>query len=87
MAEATLERIIEEIKTLSPDEQRRLRESLNTSQKAAEETEKREALYQALHAVGLVIRRRQRRTTDIPNRPLISMQGKPVSETIIEERR
>jgi hypothetical protein len=87
MAKAALDRIIEEIKTLDEEERRRLREVLDTMAPPAEEEHKREALRQALRAAGLVTQVRQPRASDTPNRRLIPVQGKPVSETIIEERR
>lgn len=87
MAKATLDRIIEEVKTLDAEERRRLREALEAMAFPAEEARKRESLRQALRAAGLVTQARQPRATDISDRRLIQVQGKPVSETIIEERR
>ena len=86
MAKATLDQIVEEIKTLAPDEWRQLREMLDAMMVPAEEEDKRKALHQALRAAGLITQVRQPRTTDTPHRR-IEVQGKPVSETIIEERR
>lgn len=87
MAKATLDRIVEEIKTLAPDERRHLREMLDAMMVPAGEEEKRKALQQALRAVGLVTQVRQPRATDTPHRRRIEVQGKPVSETILAERR
>jgi hypothetical protein len=87
MAKATLDRIMKEIKTLAPDERRQLREMLDALMVPAEEEDKRQALHQALRAAGLLTQIRQPRATDIPHRRRIEVQGKPVSETIIEERR
>jgi len=87
MAKATLDRIVEEIKTLAPDEQWQLREMLDTMLVPAGEEDKRKGLHQALRAAGLITQVRQPRATDTPNRRRIEVQGKPVSETIIEERR
>ena len=53
----------------------------------AEEEDKRQALHQALRAAGLVTQVRQPRATDTLHRRRIEVQGKPVSETIVEERR
>jgi len=86
MAKATLDRIIKEIKTLAPDEQRQLREMLDALMGPADEADKCQALHQALRAAGLITQVRQPRATDTPRRR-IEVQGKPVSETIIEERR
>ncbi len=87
MAKVTLDQIVQEIKTLAPDERRQLREMLDAMMVPAEEEDKRKALHQALRAAGLVTQLRQPRATDTPNRRRIEVQGKPVSETIIEERR
>ena len=87
MAKATLDRIVEEIKTLAPDEQWQLREMLDAMMVSAGKEDKRKALHQALRAAGLVTQVRQPRATDTPHRRRIEVQGKPVSETIIEERR
>ena len=87
MARATLDRIVEEIKTLAPDEWRQLREMLDAMMVPAEEEDKRQALHQALRTAGLLTQIRQPRATDTPHRRWIEVQGKPVSETIIEERR
>ena len=87
MAKVTLDRILEAIKTLAHDERRQLREMLNVMMVPAEEEAKRQALRQALRAAGLVTQVRQPRATDTTHRRRIEVQGKPVSETIIEERR
>jgi hypothetical protein len=87
MAKTTLARIVEEIKTLATDEQWQLRDILDTMLRPAEEDAKHQALHQALRAAGLITQGRQPRGVDISPRRRINVQGKPVSETIIEERR
>ncbi len=87
MAKATLDRIVEEIKALAPDERWQLREMLDAMMVPTGEEDKHKALHQALRAVGLVTQVRQPRATDTLHRRRIEVQGKPVSETIIEERR
>jgi hypothetical protein len=84
MSRATLDRIVEEIKTLAPDEWQQLREILDTMLLPAGTEDKRKALHQALRAAGLVTQIRQPRAADTPHRHRIEAQGKPVSETIIE---
>ena len=78
---------MQEIKTLAPDERRQLREMLDAMIMLAEEENKRQALHQALRAAGVITQVRQPRAADTPHRRRIEVQGKPVSETIIEERR
>ena len=52
-----------------------------------EEIVKRRAVYRSLRNSGLVKRIKLRPTIDSPRRKLIQVQGPPVSQTIIEERR
>ena len=53
----------------------------------SEEADKEKAFDLALLASGLVKRLAPPRDLSKADRPLIAVQGKPVSETIIEERR
>ena len=87
MAKTTLKHIVEEIKSLAADEQWQLREILDAMLMPTEEEAKRQALHQALRAAGLITQVRQPRAIDLSPRQRIYVQGKPVSETIIEERR
>jgi len=89
MADATLEKVLKEVKALSAEDQRQLRESLDTlldvPPPASVEDELEHRLAEAgrlseVKAQGAVPRPRQKRK-------LIEVKGKPVSETIIEERR
>ena len=52
-----------------------------------DEADKVEAFRQALLASGLVTRLAPPRDPSTADRPLIEVAGKPVSETLIEERR
>lgn len=52
-----------------------------------EELEKEKAFRQALLSSGLVKRLAPPRDPATADRPLIEVQGKPISETIIDERR
>lgn len=52
-----------------------------------EEVDKRLAFYRSLRSSGLVKQIKLRPTIDPPRRTLIQVQGPPVSQTIIEERR
>ena len=87
MAKTPLDHLVEEIKTLASDEQWQLREILEAMLMPVEEEAKRKALRQALQAAGLITQVRQPRVVDMSPRRRIDVQGKPVSETIIEERR
>lgn len=52
-----------------------------------DEAGKREAVHQALLASGLVKRIARRTEPDTSERRLVEVQGEPVSETILKERR
>jgi len=83
MSTAELERLIEQVKALSPSQRQRVREVLETPPIQGPEDELEKRLVEA----GLM-RRPPRRPSDRgPNPQPIAVSGKPVSETIIEERR
>jgi hypothetical protein len=89
MTTSNLDRVIEEVKALTPDEQRRLREWLDRSLAPPAPPMTEEEFEQHLLAKGII--------SDIPprvidpvfeqNRKPIKIEGKPISEIIIEERR
>jgi hypothetical protein len=87
MAKAVVDRILQEIKSLELTEQQLLRDQLDAIIEPAEDAGRRAAVRRALRDAGLVTHTRLPRTADIPDRQLIHAQGKPVSETIIEDRR
>ena len=87
MAQATLVHILEEIKTLKPDElqevERTVRELLKPTSREAE----REVMLHVLEKSGLVKEIKRPPMIARSEHPLVPIQGKPLSETIIEERR
>ncbi|MDE0425485.1 MAG: hypothetical protein OXN25_11495 [Candidatus Poribacteria bacterium] len=78
-----MQEIAEAIKTLSPTDQHHLRKLL----KDQDEADKLEVFHQALLSKGLVKEVKNPSVTDAIERQLIEVKGKPVSQTIIEERR
>ncbi len=86
MPNVTLETVIEEVKTLSMEDRKSLRLALN---KLLSEEAKREAFEQAMLEAGLFseIRRPEIDVEEFRSYKPIKVEGKPVSETIIEERR
>jgi len=86
MSETTLDQVIQEAKVLPPGLQRQLRDKLN---EWLEKDETEKELDRILMEAGLL--------TEIPlpvadftpwqNRQPIQIEGQPLSETIIEERR
>lgn len=75
--------IAEAIKTLSPTDRYHLRELL----KAQDEADKLAVFHQALLSQGLVKEVKKPHVPDTIERQLIEIKGKPVSQTIIEERK
>ncbi len=78
-----MQEIVEAIKTLSPTERYHLRCLL----KEQDEAEKLEVFHQVLLSKGLIKEVKKPPVTDTSERQLIEVKGKPVSETIIEERK
>ena len=86
---ATVERLVELARTLSPDERRELSERLHELAPEAPPPSPEEQLEQAMLRAGLI--------TSIPPRDIdpaeydawqpVAIGGKPLSETIVEERR
>lgn len=89
MTTTNLDRVFEEVKALTPEEQMQLRDMLyallakNQAQTAEEEFERR------LLERGVISRIPPPITDLTPyrDRKLLEVEGKPLSETIIEERR
>ena len=77
-----IQEIAEAIKTLSPTDRYRLRELLTDQ----DEVDKLAAFHQILLSQGLVKEFKKPNGTTTTERQLIEIKGKPVSETIIEER-
>ena len=89
MTSSNLDRLIEEVKTLTAEEQRNLRNFVDEllAKSASQMTE--EEFEQHLLKRGVISRipPRIRDASFYANRKLIEVEGKPVSEIIIEERR
>jgi hypothetical protein len=89
MTISNLDRIVEEVRALTTDEQRTLRGMLDQliATDAPRMTE--EEFEQRLLAKGIISRipPRIRDAESFANRRLIEVEGKPLSEIIIEERR
>jgi len=87
MAQATLTRILKDIRSLNSEELRKVRgivdERLTTA--AIEDTD--EEVLQAMLRAGLITEIKRPDRKPMPERPLVPIIGKPLSETIIEERR
>jgi hypothetical protein len=89
MTTSNLDRLMEEVKTLTPEEQRSLRDMVDGLLVKSSPKMTEEEFEQHLLKKG-VISRIPPRIPDASfeaNRKLIEVEGKPVSEIIIEERR
>lgn len=83
----SFQELIEEVKALSLLEQQQLRKLLDEMLAQQEEAAKMDAFHQALMVAGLVKAFHTPRATSIADSRLIQVKGKPLSETIVEERR
>ena len=89
MTTSNLDRLIAEVKTLTLDEQRSLRDMVDELLVTSAPTMTEDEFEQHLLKKGIISRipPRIRDAAFYANRKPIEVKGKPVSETIIEERR
>ena len=87
MTQAILNQILDQLKALEPQELQQLNQVIQKHLAAIEEAVQQTTFHQALLTSGLVKQLKQPSYNQQTERRLIQIQGKPVSETIIEERR
>jgi hypothetical protein len=89
MTTSNLDQVLEQVKSLSPDEQKQLRDILDRLLAKAGPQTTEEEFEQRLLERGFISHIPPPITdfTAYQNRRLIEVKGKPLSETIIEERR
>lgn len=90
MSKLTLDEIIEEVKTLTCNEQQKLRELLDVLLKVPPVQSPEDELERKLFEAGLLSEIKPPITDFTPyqnRKPIEIIEGKPVSETLIEERR
>ncbi|MEH2201923.1 hypothetical protein [Nostoc sp.] len=87
MALVTLQQIIKQLETLEIEELQQLNQTIQKYLADKEEIVKQAAFHQALIDSGLVKQIKHPAYEPITERRLIHVEGKPISETIIEERR
>lgn len=89
MTTATLDRVIEEVKGLTPEEQQQLRKVLDSLLTTSSPQVTEEEFEQRLLEKGIISRipPRIRDASFYAHRKPVEVEGKPVSEIIIEERR
>ncbi len=87
MSQVLLNQILNQLPSLEPSELQQLSQAVQNRLKDSEVLAKRAAFHQALVESGLV---RQIKTTNLEGRThrhFIQVQGEPISQTIIGERR
>ena len=87
MAEAVLQRMLSEIPVLDQHELRQVQQAVQARLAPQEQAKKRRAFYHALRASGLVRQIKAQSASNSDQRQLAQVQGPPISQTIIEERR
>ena len=87
MAQAILNEILDQLETLNLEELQQLHQALQKYLTDKQEAAQKTTFHEALLTSGLVKQIKQPSDSRQTERRLIQIQGKPVSETIIEERR
>lgn len=87
MAQTTLNQILNQLETLELEELKQLHQTIQKYLADKEGTNRQATFHQALIDAGLVKQIKHPSYDPITERRLIQIEGKPVSETIIEERR
>ena len=87
MAEAVLQRVLNEIPVLDQHELRQVQQAVQARLAPQRQAQKRRGFYHALRASGLVRQIKAHPANNDVQRQLVQVQGPPVSQTIIEERR
>jgi len=78
---------LSEVETLSIEEKSKLIQALQSEADSADEDARTEAFHQSLLASGMVKELKQPDRTPDRMPPLIQVSGRPLSETVIEDRR
>jgi len=87
MEQVAFQEILEQIKVLTDDQLCIVGQLVQEQLEPTEEVHKRREFHQALLASGLVKQIKSPSSTHNVERPLAQVQGPPISQTIIEERR
>jgi hypothetical protein len=87
MPQAVLNQILNQLQTLEPSELQQLSQVIQGYLKDNEASAKRAAFHQALVGSGLVRQIKNPKFEGRTHQPLILVQGEPISQTILGERR
>jgi len=83
----TVAQALDLIEKLNADGLRQVKQAIDARLVEEQETTARETFHRALLTSGLVNELKPARTGADRDRPLVPIQGRPLSETILEERR
>lgn len=86
MPQAILNQILNQLDILEPEELQQLNQAIQRYLIEQEQVTQRTTFHEALLTSGLVKQLKQPAYNQQPEQRLIQVDGKPVSETIIEER-
>lgn len=87
MTQAILQNIIDQLKNLEAEELHQLNQAIKQHMTVKTQTDTETAFEQALLESGLVEEIKKPTYRNVTTEQLIKVEGKPLSETIIEERR
>ncbi len=87
MAQATLTRILAEIDRMELDELRQIQNAVQAKLTPNGYSHSEEEVLRGMLKAGLIAEIKPKPALRKVERPLVSIQGEPLSETIIEERR
>ena len=87
MTQAILNQILDQLEALKPEELEQLNQVIQKHLATKEQAVEQTRFHQALLTSGLVKQLNQPSYNQQAERQLIQVQGTPVSETIIQERR
>lgn len=87
MSRAVLENVLEQIKSLGPEELREVSRAVAERLSPEEELRRRETLLESMREAGLISSVVPQRSPDDPVPPLVAVEGEPLSEAIIRDRR
>ncbi|NDJ25100.1 hypothetical protein GS682_26350 [Nostoc sp. B(2019)] len=87
MAQAILQKILNQLKELELEELQQLNQAIDKHLAVKQETANQTTFYQALLNSGLVRQIKHPSYVQTTQHKLVQVRGKPISETIVEERR
>jgi hypothetical protein len=87
MTQATLVKLISQLEVLEIEELQKLSLAINVRLNAVDESDKLAGFYSSLLTSGLVSQVKPIYSQQQPRQSLIKIQGNPISQTIIEDRR